>query len=470
MDRSGGGRYKGFMDTQAPNQPSSDGPSKPETLFPLAAVEPTAGTPERPAGRPRVQQVERHQVTLQMQALDDLLAEDHQARLVWQYVEGLDLTKLYQQIKARQGRAGREAIDPKILMALWLYATIEGVGSARQLDRLCRDHVAYRWICGGVSVNYHTLADFRTEHVGLLDELLTASVATLMHQGLVTLKRVAQDGMRVRAGAGAASFRREPTLRECRVQAQQQIEALRKELEQDPASCTKRQEAARQRAASERAERIARALAEIPKVQASKKADQKDAARVSTTEPEARVMKMADGGFRPAHNVEFATDTASQVITGVDVVNVGSDQGQLAPMVEQHQQRYGQAPREMLVDGGFAKKEDIEEVSKPDVGTTVYAPVQKPKKEGQDPHAARPGDSEAVAAWRVRMGTESAQEIYKQRASTAECVNALARNRGLRQFLVRGLPKVRAVALWFALAHNLMRAVALGALAVRMAD
>jgi transposase len=390
--------------------------------------------------------------------------------VVWQYVEGLDLSRVYQQIKAVEGRAGREAIDPKILMALWLYATLEGIGSARQLDRLCQAHVAYQWICGGVSVNYHTLADFRTDHVDLLDRMLTASVATLMHQGLVTLQRVAQDGMRVRASAGAASFRREPTLRECQIQAQQQIEALRKELEQDPASCTKRQEAARQRAARERAERIARALAEIPQVQAAKKPDQKDKARASTTDPEARVMKMADGGFRPAHNVQFATDTVSQVITGVEVVNVGSDQGQLAPMVQQHQQRYGQAPEQMLVDGGFAKKQDIEAVSQPEVGTTVYAPVQKAKKQGQDPHVARPQDSEAVAAWRARMGTPAAQEIYKQRASTAECVNAIARNRGLRQFLVRGLPKVRAVALWFALAHNLMRAVALGALAVRMAS
>lgn len=468
MDGRGGGRYKGGMDTPTPQQPSSNERTQPEMFFALAEPQAAAGGQDRSAGRPRVQRAERQQMTMQMQALDDLLAEDHPARLVWQYVEGLDLGGLYASIRAVEGRAGREAIDPKILMALWLYATIEGIGSARQLDRLCRDHVAYRWICGGVTVNYHTLADFRTEHVDLLDELLTASVATLMHQGLVSLRRVAQDGMRVRASAGAASFRREPTLRECQRQAQEQIEALRKELEQDPASCTKRQEAARQRAAAERAERIARALAEMPQVQASKKADAKDKARASTTDPEARVMKMADGGFRPAHNVQLATDTASQVITGVAVINVGSDLGQMAPMVEQHQKRYGQAPKQMLVDGGFAKKEDIETVSQPAVGTTVYAPVQKAKKEGQDPHAPRAGDSEAVAAWRERMGTESAKEIYKERASTAECVNALARNRGLRQFLVRGLPKVRAVALWFALAHNLLRAVALGALAVRM--
>ena len=179
-------------------------------------------------------------------------------------------------------------------------------------------------------------------------------------------------------------------------------------------------------------------------------------------------MKMADGGFRPAHNVQWATDTASQVITGVAVVNTGSDQGQMPPMVQQHQERYGKVPEETLIDGGFAKKEDIEKVSSPEVGTTVYAPVQKPKTDERDPHQPRPGDSPTIAEWRTRMGTAQAKEIYKDRASTAECVNAISRNRGLRQFLVRGLAKVRAVVLWFAIAHNLMRAVtlrALGALA-----
>jgi transposase len=396
-------------------------------------------------------------------ALDALLPEDHQARLVWQYVEGLDLSPLYEQIRAVEGWAGRDAIDPKILMALWLYATLDGVGSSRQLDRLCCEHVAYQWICGGVSVNYHTLSDFRTAHTEFLDELLTQSVATLMHQELVTLDRVAQDGMRVRANAGAASFRRRKTLEECQSEAQQQVEALRQEVEADPGASSKRQQAARRRAARERSERIRRALDEMPDVESKKKAGQKDKARVSTTDPEARVMKMPDGGFRPAHNVEFATDTASQVITGVEVVNTGSDQGQMSPMVEQHQDRYGQAPDEVLVDGGFAKHEDIEKVSSPENGTVVYAPVQKPKNDARDPHAARPGDSEVIAEWRRRMGTPEAKEIYKERASTAECVNAIARNRGLRQFLVRGLAKVRAVALWFVLAHNLMRAVVLRA-------
>ena len=312
-------------------------------------------------------------------------------------------------------------------------------------------------------MNYHTLSDFRVGHTAFLDELLTQSVATLMHEGLVTLTRVAQDGMRVRANAGAASFRRRETLEACQAEAREQVEALRAEVASDPTAGNRRRDAARRRAALERSERIAKALEEMPQAEAKKKPADKAKARVSTTEPDAYVMKMGDGGFRPAHNVQFAATTKEQVITGVDVVNTGSDQGQMGPMVEQHKERYGETPDEMLVDGGFAKHEDIERVSAPENGTTVYAPVQKPKKDDRDPYLPRPGDSDTIAAWRRRMGTDEAKAIYKERASTAECVNAIARNRGLRQFLVRGLAKVRAVALWYALAHNLMRAVALRA-------
>jgi transposase len=430
-------------------------------LFPIPAPPP----PEpAPLGPPRLRQVDRQQVVMRAASLDSLLPDEHRARVVWEYVQAVDLSPLYEGIRSVEGRAGRDATDPRILLALWLYATLEGVGSARQLARLCGEHVAYQWMCGGVSMNYHTLSDFRVDHPEFLDHLLTQSVATLMHEGLVTLDRVAQDGMRVRASAGAASFRRRKTLEECQAEAKEQVEALAKELEEDPASSNRRQDAARRRAARERSERIQQALAELAEIEAKKKAEEKDKARVSTTEPGTRVMKMGDGGFRPAHNVEFATDTGSQVIAGVDVVNTGSDQGQMPPMVEQLEERYDKTPGEVLVDGGFAKHEDIETVSAAEAGTKVYAPVPKPKKDSdRDPHQPLPGDSQTIAEWRVRMGTPEAKEIYKDRASTAECVNAISRNRGLRQFLVRGLRKVRAVVLWFALAHNLMRAVALRA-------
>jgi transposase len=420
-----------------------------------------ADAPPPRIGPKRLRYPVRNQAEFQECSLDDFLPEEHESRIVWDYVCGLDLSELYAPIQAVEGGPGQAPADPRILTALWLYATLRGVGSARELNRLCQDHSAFRWICGGVSMNYHTLSDFRTQHVDLLDRLLTESVASLRAEGLVTIDRVAQDGMKVRASAGAASFRRQPTLEEALAEAEEQVVQLRKELEANPAAPKTRQQAARTRAAEERAERIRAALAQLPKIAESKKAKDREKARASTTDADARVMKMADGGFRPAFNVQLATDTDSQVITGVDVTNSGGDQGQLAPMMEQHQERYKQVPKEGLVDGGFAKKEDIEKVEQG--GTTVYAPVQKSKDPERDAHTPRPDDTPAVARWRQRMATDEAKVIYRQRAATAECVNALARNRGLQRFLVRGLQKVKAVILWYALAHNLMRAVALRA-------
>jgi len=426
-----------------------------------------AAAPPR-IGPKRLRHAVRNQIEFQECSLDELLPEEHEARIVWDYVCGLDVSELRARIQAVEGGPGQAPADPRILVALWLYATLRGVGSARELKRLCQYHAAYRWICGGVSMNYHTLSDFRTQHVELLDRLLSESVATLMAEGLVTLDRVAQDGMKVRASAGAASFRRQPTLEEALVEAEQQVTQLRQELAANPAANKTRQQAARKRAATERAQRIRAALEQLPKIAESKKAKDRPKARASTTDADARVMKMGDGGFRPAFNLQLATATDSQVITGVEVTNSGGDQGQMAPMVEQHQERYEEKPQEMLVDGGFVKKADIDQVSPPQGGTTVYAPVMESKDPHRDPHTPRDDDSPAVAEWRQRMGTDEAKAIYRQRAATAECVNALARNRGLQRFLVRGLRKAKAVALWYALVHNLMRAVALRAAAAQM--
>lgn len=430
-----------------------------ETLFPIPAA---AGKIERPPvpGRPRLVLPNRAQVELRPMDLESLLALDHPARAVWEFVESLDLSPLYAKVQAVEGGAGRPAIDPRIYMALWLYATIEGVGSARALERLTQQHDAYRWILGGVSVNHHSLSDFRVQHGEYLDGVLTHSVAVLMHQDLVKLNRVSQDGTRVRASAGAASFRRQETLEQCLREAEEQVRHLHKELEENPEATSRRQAAARQRATEDRRQRVAAALAQMPEVAAKKPAAEKDKARVSTTDAEARVMKMADGGFRPAYNGQFAVDTETQLVVGVEVSNSGSDQGQLVPMIEQLRQRYGMIPGESLVDGGFAALKDIEKAS--ELGTIVYAPVAKPKDKTRDPYVPLATDSPSVSQWRQRMGTPEAKEIYKQRASTVECVNAQARNRGLQRLLVRGKKKVRAVLLWFAIAHNLMRSLSLG--------
>ena len=431
-----------------------------ERLFPL----PDANEPhvEGVSAEPRVQRPNRAQLELRPVDLEALLPADHRARVVWEFVEGLDLGPLYRAIKAVEGHAGRTPIDPAILMTLWLYGTLEGVGSARALARLCEEHDAYRWICGGVSVNYHTLADFRVDPAEVLDGLLTMSVAALLAEGLVELTRVAQDGVRVRASAGSGSFRRQDRLTQYLADAEAQVAALREQLEADPGAVSQRQAAARQRAAEERQRRVAEALAQLPGLEARRRqAGVKGPARMSSTDPAARVMKMADGGFRPAFNAQLMTATRGQVIVGVEVTNAGTDHGQLTPMVEQVRRRYGRAPAEVLADGGYVDLDDIRALAGPDRRCKVYAP---PPGFDDPLRGQRPlwrVDDAIVAEWRQRMNTAEAKAVYRERAATAECVNAQARHRGLRHVVVRGVGKVRAVLLWFALAHNLMRAAGL---------
>ena len=423
---------------------------------------------KRSAGAPRLLQANRLQIELRASDLESLLPEDHRARLVWGYVVHQDLSKLFEAVKARGSNAGRAAIDPRILFALWLYATLDGVGSGRAVARLILEHDAYRWICGGVSVNYHAINDFRSCNELLMDELLTDNVAALAAVGAISLECVAQDGMRVRADAGAASFRRQASLDEHLSQARELVQTLKTQTERDPGQFNRRSQAAKLRAAQEREERIRQALEQLPEVAATKKRNggKAEDARASTTDADARVMKMGDGGFRPALNVQFATTCKEQVIVGMAVVNAGSDMTQLAPMVEQVEQRLGKSPDQWLVDGGFPAHEQLDAVADK---TEVYAPVPEPREKkdeqgnavAQDKHQPKPDDSEAVAAWRQRMASAEAKELYKQRASTAECVNAQARNRGLLRMPVRGLTKARSVVGLFVLAHNLMRIVAL---------
>lgn len=452
------------MNTRDANSANFETPSG--MLFDLGDAVATPSNAEPPVAQPRLRLPERQQGEYRLVHLDRWLPPDHQARLVWHYVCGLDLSPLLARIQAVEGKPGRDTTDPRILLALWLYATLDGVGSAREVDRLCVSHLAYMWICGGVSLNYHTIADFRVENGDFLENLLIHGVAALRAEGLVDLQRVAQDGMRVRASAGASSFRRRVRLKECLQEAKSQVERLRQELDEDPAACTKRQQAAQQRAAQERLQRVQRALEEVSKIEQRAEARQKgsgEKARASTTDPEARRMKMPDGGTRPGYNAQFATDTESRIIVGVDVTNIGNDSGQMGPMVDQIKQNHDKAPAEYLVDGGFATKQDIDYVST-EHKVTVYAPIkdeEKKRTSGQDPFAPRKGDSEALAQWRARMGTDFARALYVLRSATAEWTNAQARNRGLYQVRVRGLEKVKAVLLWHALAHNLMQAESL---------
>ena len=421
------------------------------------------------AEKVRVKRPERFQIQWRDASLDQLIPKDHRVRSVWAYVDSLDLSPLYAKIQAVEGGAGRDAVDPKILMALWMYAIIEGVSSARHLERLTKRDLPYMWICGEVGVNHHLLSDFRTAHGEFLDELLTDTIATLMHQNVVTLETAAQDGMRVRASAGSGSFRREKSLKKCREEAAEQVRKLREESDDDEGdSSNARRQAAAERAANDRLARVEAALENLAELQQQKETRKKgsgESARCSTTDPDARNMKMGDGGFRPAYNVQFATDGDSRMIASVKVTNNGSDGGQMSPMHEDLCRRYGKIPDHYAVDGGFATNEDITEVERS--GTRVAAPMthaERIERRGGDPHARRAGDSDETFAFRQRMKTEEAKAKLKQRPSIAEFPNAECRNRGLQQFRVRGLEKVRTATLWYAITFNFLRMLHLGVL------
>jgi transposase len=444
-----------------------------EDQRPLADTQPTSES-QRSGRKPRINRPNRTQVQMHCESLDQRLDPDHTARVVWQLVEQLDLSALYERIDAVEGVAGRNASDPRVLFALCLYAAIDGVSSARELERLCYEHRAYEWLRGEVPVNYHLLADFRVQHGEVLKQLHVEALAGLLTEGLVSLECAAQDGMRVRANAGSDSFRRRPSLEEAERVAREHLDQLEREAAEEAAGPTRRQQKARERAARERLERVQQALQAVQQLAAQRERRKKGDgvnARASTTDPEARKMKMADGGFRPAYNVQMATDTDSGLILNLAVSNEGSDAGQMKPMMDEIRDDLGQAPAQLLTDGGFSTIQDIEQTERG--GTTVYAPVKEAERQqaaGQDPFTPRPSDSPTIAAWRERMGTAAAQALYKLRAPTAELSNARLRNQGVYQLRVRGLAKVKAVLWWHVLAVNLLRAESLRALRTPAAE
>jgi transposase len=431
------------------------------------------GGVQQRGGGLRLRKPERRQVAMVMQCADDLVRALHPVRTVMGVVEKLDVSGFCEPIRARAGIAGRDATDPRLLVGLWLYGCVRGIGSARELARRCKESAPFRWLCGGVSVNHRMLCDFRTDHGDALDDLFTQVLVSLVDKKLVRVSRISQDGVRVRVSAGSSSFRREERLQQLLVQAQQQVLELRKQLESpaQSAAMTARQKAARKRAAESRQQRLEQAIAQLPEVkqkqaEAAQRAGQGKCGdqirarqpRVSTTDAATRVMKMANGGYNPAVNVQLATDTESRAILGVEVSNEGSDSAGLSePMRQQVEQRTGGKVEQHLVDGGYLRTEDIVEAHQQRVELFVPPkPARNPQNRGRELEQ-KSGDSEAIRAWKQRMASQEGQKIYKERAATSETVNADLRTyRGLVPLTVRGLEKITCVALWCALAHNLM--------------
>lgn len=409
----------------------------------------------------RLAQPVRDQVEFRMACLDELIGADHRARLVWAYVERLDLSALYAKVRSFEDGPGAAQTDPRVLAALWLYATLEGIGSARHVARLCETDAAYRWILGGITTNHHTLSDFRTQAGEALDCALSASIASLAQTQLISLEEIAVDGVRVRAGAGKSSFKRKPALAALHEQASQHVAALKAELDLDPAASQKRVAARRKAAAEDRLARIEAAQASADRIAAERAAaaqkqrrkkpsqsgdDDRDGPSASTTDPDARIMRMADGGFRPAYNVQVTSETKTNLVIAVEPISSGGDKGRLGATVEAIVAAYSAAPERLLADGGYNAKTDI--AARGREGVAVYCPLPENDR-------PRRGEDEEVARWRARMQSEEGRAVYARRMP-CERPHADMRNRGLTQFLVRGRAKVKAVALWFAHAHNLL--------------
>jgi transposase len=420
----------------------------------------------------RLRTPERRQMAMVVQCPDDLVAATHPVRMVMRVVEKLDLSGFCEPIKAREGLAGRDATDPRLLVGLWLYASIRGIGSARELARRCEESAPFLWLCGGVTVNHRLLSDFRTDHGEALDELLTQVIASLVDKDVVRVSRISQDGVRVRVSAGASSFRREERLKELLQKAKEHVAELRRQVDSPAyAALTARQKAAQKRAAVEKQQRLEAAIEQLPELK-QKQAEAEQRAgqgvhgqkvrerqlRVSSTDAEARRMKMPNGGFNPAVNVQLATDTESRAIVALAVSNEGADSAGLSePMRQQVEQRSGRPVEQHLMDGGYMRMQDIERAH--EHGVELFVPpksAKNPRNRGRELEPKR-GDSEAVRAWKRRMASEAGKEIYKERAATSETVNADLRSyRGLTQIAVRGIAKIKCVALWCALAYNVM--------------
>jgi transposase len=428
-------------------------------------------------GKARVVRPNRAQLSWDLIDPEGWLAADHMARLVWAFVATLELGPLYDEVEAREGEAGRPAADPAVQLALWLLATIEGIGSARALDRLTERDLAYRWLSVGVPINYHGLADFRVAHAEVLDTLLSESLAALVADGLVDVEEIIVDGTKVKASAGKSSFKRAVRLEEAIEAAKDRVARLKAEVDADPASCSRRREAARKRAAREIEERAGKAKATLAEIEQERQkrakrspkevAGQKEP-RASLTDPQSRRMRFADGAIRSAYNVQLATTSDHGFITGVKATARRNDSGLARPMLEETERRTGARVTRLLADTGYASTQDIAVLgSRGDNPVTVYVPPPVDKQNVKAENLAarirkRDKEPEVLKAWRKRMASEDAEAVMKRR-KRIERVNAQVKNRGLGTMLVRGLAKVQAVALLHALAHNLATALSLRA-------
>jgi transposase len=472
--------------------------------------------------KPRLKSVNRNQLLMRTVDVEKLILEDHPARGIWAMVEQLDMKPFEASIKAVEGRAGQNTLDPRVLTALWIYANSEGISSARELSRMCEHEPGCQWITAMMVINYHTLADFRADHGEALNQIFTQVLGLLSADGLIELKQVMQDGTKVKANAAVGTFRREQRLRE-------HLELARKQVEQlsDPTSeeLSQRAVKARQRAVKEKKQRLELALKELEKLRSEKEPEDRADARVSTSDPESRKMKQTDGGYAPSYNVQLSTDAANGIVVAVGITQDRHDGDQLIPALAEIERTTGQIPKQVVADGAYTKNTNVDAMADreidligpvpedqtiascerrgigrefyPDafsyesVTDTYTCPAGKTLKRkhrqnrngrteyNYQANAADCGtcpfqqqccpktnvrwitrieDSIAVKAFREKMRTEEAQNIYKKRKHIAEFPNAWIKDKfGLRKFRLRGLVKVRIETVWACLTYNIQQ-------------
>jgi transposase len=402
--------------------------------------------PEKP--QVRTTEPVRTDGIMRFEYTEELIPYDHAARAIWEILGVLDIAPFTANSKAYEGHAGRPAHSTRMLLTLWLYGVSQGFASARRIAKLTLSDPAFRWIVGDVNVSHHILSQFRAQEGPALDGLMSNVLSVLMSKGLISLERVAQDGTRVRASAGAPSFRSERALGECLEQATLHVKAVLAEAG-DP-DVTLREQAARTAAALDYKKRVEAALGVMAELK--EQAKPKEKPRVSTTDAEARVMKMADGGFRPAYNIQLGVAGSElggpRTIVGVLVTNVGSDMSSVTPMLSDIKERTGQLPEKLLADGNHAKHSCIEHATKE--GVEVFIAVSDREKASKSPV------SPEVAAWKERMETPRAKQIYRSRAGLCELGNAQTKGAGLVELLVKGAMKVKNTALIAAISHNIV--------------
>jgi transposase len=474
------------------------------------------------AAKPRLKVINRKQLVMRTIDLEKSIADDHVARAIWAMVERLDMSGFEATIKAVEGHAGQSTLDPRILIALWIYANSEGISSARELSRLCQYEPGCQWITGLTEINHHTLSDFRMEHRQALDQMFTQVLGILSADGLIELKQVMQDGTKIKANAAAGSFHREEHLRQHLELARQQVEQL-----SDPNSeeLSQRVRQARQRAAREQKQKLEQALTELEKLRSEKEPKDRADARVSTSDPEARKMKQNDGGYAASYNVQLSTDAANSMIVAVGVTQDRHDGDQLIPAIEQVQENTGRIPTQVVNDGAYTKNANVDAMAVRGIDMVgpvgedevikscqrrgvspefypsafeydeesdsyrcptgkVLGLIERRVRNGRMEHnyqadaadcqacpflqqcspkararwVTRIENSPSVQAFRNKMKTEEAKQIYKRRKQVAEFANAWIKDKlGLRKFRLRGLVKIRTEMIWACLTYNIQQ-------------